>query len=86
VDLPLAVPPIMAGLRVATVGNISMVSVGTVIGVGAFGALFTASAQLNRSDLAVTGIIVIVALALACDLLLVVVQRLLTPWNKRRSA
>lgn len=86
VDLPLAVPPIMAGLRVATVGNISMVSVGTVIGVGAFGALFTAAAQLNRADLAVTGIVVIVALALACDLLLVIIQRLLTPWNKRRSA
>ncbi|GAA2059441.1 ABC transporter permease subunit [Catenulispora yoronensis] len=85
VDLPLAVPPIMAGLRVATVGNISMVSVGTVIGVGAFGALFTAAAQLNRSDLAVTGIICIVALALICDLLLVITQRLLTPWNQRRS-
>jgi len=85
VDLPLAVPPIMAGLRVATVGNVSMVSVGTVIGVGAFGALFTAAAQLSQADLAVAGIVVIVALALACDLLLVITQRLLTPWNKRRS-
>lgn len=85
VDLPLAVPPIMAGLRIATVGNISMVSVGTVIGVGAFGALFTAAAQLPESDLAVIGIICIVVLALACDLLLVVTQRLLTPWNQRRS-
>jgi osmoprotectant transport system permease protein len=85
IDLPLAVPPIMAGLRVATVGNVSMVSVGTVIGVGAFGALFTAAAQLSRSDLAVTGVVVIVLLALVCDLLLVVTQRLLTPWNKRRS-
>jgi osmoprotectant transport system permease protein len=86
VDLPLAVPAIMAGLRVATVGNISMVSVGTVIGVGAFGALFTEAAQLDRSDLAITGIVAIVVLALACDLLLVLTQRLLTPWNKRRSA
>jgi osmoprotectant transport system permease protein len=86
IDLPLAVPAIMAGLRVATVGNISMVSVGTVIGVGAFGALFTEAAQLDRADLAVTGIVAIVVLALACDLLLVLTQRLLTPWNKRRSA
>jgi osmoprotectant transport system permease protein len=86
VDLPLAVPAIMAGLRIATVGNISMVSVGTVIGVGAFGALFTEAAQLDRSDLAVTGVVMIVALALACDLVLVIVQRLLTPWNKRRPA
>ena len=86
VDLPLAVPAIMAGLRVATVGNISMVSVGAVIGVGAFGDLFTAAAQLERSDLAVTGIFSIVVLALACDLLLVITQRLLTPWAKRRKA
>lgn len=86
VDLPLAVPAIMAGLRIATVGNISMVSVGTVIGVGAFGALFTEAAQLDRSDLAITGVVMIVALALACDLVLVIVQRLLTPWNKRRPA
>ncbi|NUR30163.1 MAG: ABC transporter permease [Catenulispora sp.] len=85
IDLPLAVPPIMAGLRVATVGNISMVSVGTVIGVGAFGALFTVAAQLTRTDLAVTGVVMIVALALACDLVLVVTQWLLTPWNRGRS-
>jgi osmoprotectant transport system permease protein len=86
VDLPLAVPAIVAGLRVATVGNISMVSVGALIGVGAFGALFTTAAQLDRTDLAWKGIIAIVVMALAIDLLLVLVQRLLTPWNKKRSA
>jgi osmoprotectant transport system permease protein len=86
VDLPLAVPPIIAGLRVATVGNISMVSVGALIGEGAFGALFTAAAQLDRAELAWKGIIAIVGMALTVDLLLVLIQKLLTPWNKRRSA
>lgn len=86
VDLPLAVPPIIAGLRVATVSNISMVSVGALIGQGAFGALFTAASQLDRTDLAWKGIIAIVVMALAIDLLLVGAQRLLTPWNKRRTA
>lgn len=86
VDLPLAVPPIIAGLRVATVSNISMVSVGALIGQGAFGALFTSAAQLDRTDLAWKGIIAIIVMALAVDLLLVGAQRLLTPWNKRRSA
>jgi osmoprotectant transport system permease protein len=86
VDLPLAVPPIIAGLRVATVANISMVSVGALIGQGAFGALFTSAAQLDRTDLAWKGIIAIVVMALAVDLLLVGVQWLLTPWKKRRSA
>jgi osmoprotectant transport system permease protein len=86
VDLPLAVPAIVAGLRVATVGNISMVSVGALIGQGAFGALFTAASQLDRTDLAWKGIIAIVVMALVIDLALVLVQRLLTPWNKRRTA
>jgi osmoprotectant transport system permease protein len=86
VELPLAVPAIMAGLRVAAVGNISMVSVGALIGVGAFGGLFTAAAQLSRSDLAVTGIVSILIMALLADLTLVAAQRLLTPWNRRRRA
>jgi osmoprotectant transport system permease protein len=86
VDLPIAVPAIMAGLRVAVVMNISMVSIGALIGVGAFGELFTAAAQLSRSDLAVTGIVIMVVMALVADMLLVLAQRLLTPWNRRRRA
>jgi osmoprotectant transport system permease protein len=86
VDLPLAVPPIMAGVRVATVSNISMVSIGALISQGAFGELFTDAAQLGRTDYAWKGIITIVVMALAIDLLLVLIQKLLTPWNKRRTA
>ncbi|MEE2032014.1 ABC transporter permease [Rhodococcus chondri] len=83
VDLPLAVPAVLAGLRVATVANISMVSVGALIGMGAFGSLFTASVQLNRVDLAVTGIVATIVMALVVDALLLFAQWLVTPWLRR---
>ncbi|WP_241383653.1 ABC transporter permease [Rhodococcus sp. CH91] len=85
VDLPLAIPAVVAGLRVATVANISLVSVGALIGMGAFGSLFTASVQLNRPDLAVLGIAATVVMALVVDAVLVLVQRLATPWMRRTS-
>nr|WP_225443510.1 ABC transporter permease subunit [Lolliginicoccus lacisalsi] len=82
VDLPIALPAVMAGLRVATVANISMVSVGALIGMGAFGSLFTAAAQLDRVELAIIGIVVTIAMALVIDVVLVVAQRVLTPWTR----
>lgn len=88
VDLPIALPTVLAGLRVATVANISMVSVGALIGMGAFGSLFTAAVQLDRLGLAVTGILVTVVMALVVDAALLGVQWLATPWLRRthRSA
>ena len=52
VELPMALPVMMAGLRVATVANISLVSVGAFLGVGGLGALFTngLAARLHRAD------------------------------------
>ncbi|WP_420749685.1 ABC transporter permease [Rhodococcus sp. O3] len=83
VDLPIALPTVLAGLRVATVANISMVSVGALIGMGAFGSLFTAAVQLDRLGLAVTGIVVTVVMALVVDAALLGVQWLATPWLRR---
>lgn len=85
VDLPLALPAVMAGLRVVVVSNISMVSVGALIGVGAFGALFTAAAQFQRTDYAWTGIVVSVAMALVADLVLIAIGWLLTPWTRKKA-
>ncbi|WP_278312540.1 ABC transporter permease [Lolliginicoccus levis] len=86
VDLPIALPAVMAGLRVATVANISMVSVGALIGMGAFGSLFTASAQLDRVELAVIGIVATIGMALVIDVILVLAQRMLTPWTRAGTA
>jgi osmoprotectant transport system permease protein len=82
VDLPIALPSVIAGVRVATVSNISMVSVGALIGVGGFGGLFTYAQELNRSDLMVTGIVISVLMAFVLDAALVAAQWLLTPWAR----
>ena len=82
IDLPIAVPVIFAGLRVVTVANISMVSVGAIIGIGGLGDLFTDGFQKNFLTPIVVGIVLSLALALVADLLIVVLQRLLTPWAR----
>ncbi|MFD7161505.1 ABC transporter permease [Kribbella sp. NPDC059898] len=82
VDLPIAVPVIFAGLRVVTVANISMVSVGAIIGIGGLGDLFTDGFQLNFLTPIVVGIVLSLALALLADLIIVGLQWLLTPWDR----
>lgn len=80
VELPIAVPVVIAGLRVATISNISLVSVGALIGIGGLGDLFTTGLKRDFPTPIIVGIVLIVALAIACDLLLLLIQRLLTPW------
>lgn len=82
VDLPIAVPVIFAGLRVVTVANISMVSVGAIIGIGGLGELFTDGFQKNFLTPIVVGIVLSLALALVADLAIVGLQRILTPWAR----
>ncbi len=80
VELPLAVPVVSAGLRVAAVSNVSIVSVAAVIGVQQLGSLFTDG--FNRDFLApiVTGLVACVLLSLLFDAVIVLATRLLTPW------
>ncbi|WP_323097364.1 ABC transporter permease [Intrasporangium sp. YIM S08009] len=86
VELPLAIPVISAGLRVAAVSNVSIVSVAAIIGVEQLGSLFTDG--FNRDFFApiVTGIIACGVLSLLFDVIIVVVTRLLTPWTRARAA
>jgi osmoprotectant transport system permease protein len=83
VELPVALPTVMAGLRVAAVASVSMVSVGAVVGIGGFGAVLTAGENPPHYNVVWTGIIVIVAMALVIDVVLLVVQWGLTPWARR---
>ncbi len=80
VDLPLAVPVITAGLRVAAVSNVSIVSVAALIGVSQLGQLFTEG--FNRNDMGpiLVGIGACVALALVLDAGIALLSRALTPW------
>ena len=80
VELPLAVPVIGAGLRVAAVSNVSIVSVAALIGVPQLGSLFTDGFQRDFLDPIVAGVVACVVLALIFDLVIVLLVRLLTPW------
>ncbi|MGO4692312.1 ABC transporter permease [Glaciibacter sp. 2TAF33] len=82
VDLPLAGPVLLAGLRVVAVSTVSLATVGAVIGVQSLGSLFTDGFQRNIQEEIVTGIVVTVALALVFDAVLVQLGRLLMPWTR----
>ena len=87
VELPLAMPVIFAGLRVVTVSNIALVSVGAVIGTGALGELFTRG--LNSAFLTpiLVGLVLSLLLALLFDSIILLIQRGALPWARgRRTA
>ena len=82
IELPLAIPVIAAGLRVAAVSNVSIVSVGTIIGVQQLGLLFSDGFNRDFYDPLVVGIVGCVVLALLFDVGIIVLARLLTPWQR----
>ena len=82
VELPLALPVIMAGVRIATVTTIGLVTVTALIGQGGLGRLFIDGFTLNFATPIVVGLVLSVLLALAADLLLVGLQHRLTPWAR----
>jgi len=85
VELPLALPAIIAGVRVATVSTIALVTVGALVGYGGLGGLILEGLNsLYRAEIVTAGALCI-ALALLADGLLLGVQRLLTPWERRRA-
>jgi osmoprotectant transport system permease protein len=80
VDLPLALPVLFAGLRVVSVSNISLASVGAVIGIQNLGVLFTDGLLRSFLTEIMVGIIMTLLLAVLMDAVLVLNERLLTPW------
>jgi osmoprotectant transport system permease protein len=84
IEIPLAVPAIMAGIRIATVTTISLTTVAAYIGAGGLGEpIFDAIQSGFKTEFVAAGGLAI-ALALVIDLLLVMVQRTITPWSRRR--
>jgi osmoprotectant transport system permease protein len=86
VELPLAVPVISAGLRVAAVSNVSIVSVAALIGVSQLGSLFTDGFNRAFLDPIIVGVVACVLLALLFDVAILGVTRLLTPWQRAVKA
>ena len=81
VELPLALPVLFAGIRVATVANIAMVSVGAVIGVSSLGTLFTDGLARSVPAELITGVVLSAVLAYLADALLALTARRLTAWR-----
>jgi osmoprotectant transport system permease protein len=86
VELPLAVPTIMAGLRVATVSTVALTTVGSIVGYGGLGNLLIQAVDSQfRAQVLAAGVLCVL-LAVAFDLVIVAVQRMLTPWSRTRTA
>jgi osmoprotectant transport system permease protein len=84
VELPVALPVIVAGLRIATVTTVGLVTITALIGWGGFGQLFIAGANRNNVTVVLTGVVASTLLAVALDLVLVATHRRLTPWAQGR--
>ena len=82
VELPLAGPVLLSGLRVVIVSTVSLATVGAVIGVQSLGSLFTDGFQRGIQVEIITGIVLTIALALLLDWLAVLAGRLLMPWTR----
>ncbi|MFJ9680760.1 ABC transporter permease [Streptomyces sp. NPDC101194] len=84
VELPLALPAAMAGLRVATVSTVSLVTVGAIVGYGGLGNLIYSGMNTYFKAQVLTASVLCVLIAVAADLMLLLLQRILTPWTRRR--
>ncbi|WP_030199702.1 ABC transporter permease [Streptomyces sp. NRRL S-87] len=82
VELPLALPTLMAGIRIATVSTVALTSVGSIVGSGGLGNLIAPAVQSSFRAQVLTASVLCVLLALVADLLLLGVQRLVTPWAR----
>lgn len=85
VELPLAMPVIMTGLRVATVTTVGLVMVTAVIGEGGLGQLMLRGFNRQFPTMIYVGFVLTVLVALVLDVLIQLVQRLLTPWSRRAA-
>jgi osmoprotectant transport system permease protein len=86
VELPLALPSIVAGLRIATVNTVALVTIGFAVGHGGLGEIITTGFKDNLyRQQVLTGVVLVVLLAIVLDLVLLLVQRLLTPWSRAEA-
>jgi osmoprotectant transport system permease protein len=85
VELPLAGPVLLAGLRVTSVSTVSLVTVGSFIGIPSLGNLFQEGFNISYPSEIWTGIVVVLIVAAVFDLIITTVGRILMPWNRRIS-
>ncbi|CAN5120148.1 ABC transporter permease [soil metagenome] len=86
VELPLAIPVMVAGLRVVSVSTVSLTTVGAFIGVDTLGTLFTDAYQRAIPAEAISGIIAVLIIAAVFDIVIAQIGRALTPWARSQKA
>lgn len=86
IELPLAVPVLVAGLRVVVVSTVSLATVGALIGVGSLGSLLTDGFQRGVVGEIVTGVAATVVLALVLDGCCVLARNVVAPWSRKAGA
>ena len=87
VELPLALPGIITGIRLATVSTVALLTVGVIVGQGGLGQLISSGLHTNLNKAAIlTGTLLCVALGLALDLVIAGIGWIVTPWARRRVA
>ncbi|MEV8530636.1 ABC transporter permease [Streptomyces sp. NPDC051211] len=82
VELPLALPALLAGVRIATVSTVALTTVGSIVGKGGLGNLLAPAVDSSFKAQVLTASVLCVLLALVADLLLLGLQRVLTPWTR----
>jgi osmoprotectant transport system permease protein len=86
VELPIAVPVLFAGLRVVAVSTVSLATIGSLTGISSLGTLFTDGFQRGIPAEVITGLVLTVVMAVALDLVLAGLGRILAPWNRSTIA
>lgn len=81
-ELPLALPVVMAGLRVATVSTVALTTVGSLVGYGGLGNLISEGVTTDFRAQLLTAAVLCVVLAVVLDAVIVLLQRVLTPWTR----
>jgi osmoprotectant transport system permease protein len=85
VELPLAIPEIIAGLRVAVASTIAIATLAVFIGAGGLGAEMFGSGNLTFPTSIIIAAAIVMAMAMAFDLVFMTLQRLSTPWRRART-
>lgn len=84
-EVPLAMPVIIAGIRIATVTTVGLVTVSVILGLGGYGFFIYRGFQARQLTQTIVGLVLSIALATILDLLFMALQRWLTPWTRRRG-
>ena len=82
VELPLALPVLIGGLRIATVSTVALTTIGTIVGSGGLGDLIATGLSSNFKAQVLTASVLCVVIALVLDVLLLGLQRVLMPWRR----